>query len=124
MYCKLSVLHCLDFCIPTLLSQPPSRIVGTCGGVLTLYCDAVGDPAPKFQWIKDGSDLVGATERWYIKQNITIDDQGCYNCRVYNGAGNIVSKDACVFIEKCASPATTDFVVRGPEATVMTGILF
>ena len=121
--CNLVVLTFLDLCIPRLLSQPSSRVQGAVGGMLTLYCDAVGDPAPRFQWMKDGSDLVGSTERWYIKQNITIDDQGCYNCRVYNDAGYIYSKDVCVFVEKCVPSVSTDVVGRGrrPEAPIMTG---
>ena len=97
------------------------------GGMLTLYCDAVGDPAPRFQWIKDRNDLVGSTERWYIKQNISIDDQGCYNCRVYNSAGSVVSKDVCVFVEKCGSSVNAELPdtprPRGPQGTRFFSLL-
>ena len=51
-----------------------------------MYCDAVGNPPPKFQWFKEDAPILGAMDREYEKHNVSKDDNGVYKCQVYNDA--------------------------------------
>jgi hypothetical protein len=68
--------------------------------MMRLYCDAVGDPAPKYQWHKNDHPIPGATEREYNKTNMCLDDEGKYFCVVSNSSGQAVSDVVDVLVVK------------------------
>ena len=52
--------------------QPLTLDVGVTGGVGT----------PRYQWVKDGTDLPAATTDTYSIASLTLEDSGAYTCRV------------------------------------------
>ena len=45
---------------------------------------SVGGAANQYQWVKDGSDITGATDSVYIISNASVSDPGTYICRITN----------------------------------------
>ena len=81
--------------------EPEQKVHALHGGILKLYCDAVGNPPPKFQWFKEDSPIRGASDRELLKHNVCQDDSGTYRCQIYNDAGeSIVSSSASVVVIK------------------------
>ena len=68
--------------------------------MLRLYCDGVGNPAPSFQWYKNNVPIYGATDREFLKHNVSIEDQAVYFCKVFNNVGEVVSTSTTVVLEK------------------------
>ena len=83
-----------------ITDQPQTIVHAPHGGILKLYCDAVGNPPPKFQWFKEDTPIPGAMDREYEKHNVTQDDNGMYRCQVYNDGESVMSVEAHVFVEK------------------------
>lgn len=101
-------LQCFDFPIITYQSGPV--VTTASGSILTLYCDAVGRPAPSFQWYKSNTVIVGATVRELTIHNATAEDGAVYFCKVYNSAGEISSEPIEV---KVTDVPTNNMRVRG-----------
>ena len=55
----------------------------TSGNELILSVDA-GGSATKYQWMKDGADIAGATDKNYTISAFTPEDAGVYICRMNN----------------------------------------
>ena len=79
------------------------RVTATTGGTERLICSAVGLPAPRIVWYKDGvplvdheedvvvvdaSDSVRATHQ-LILRHLAPDDSGQYRCTASNDRGNV-----------------------------------
>lgn len=84
---------------PLITTQPQSVHI-TFGGMLRLYCDAVGDPAPEYQWYKNECPISRATEREYNKTNMCLDDEGKFFCVASNSSGQVVSDVVDVLVVK------------------------
>ncbi|XP_048583594.1 mucosa-associated lymphoid tissue lymphoma translocation protein 1 isoform X3 [Nematostella vectensis] len=88
-----------QFSRPIITSQPEYPEVHTVlGGTLRLYCDALGDPAPTFQWYKNDLPLPDGDQREYCKRDICADDQGRYMCVASNSSGSTESMPTRVFV--------------------------
>ena len=62
------------------------------GTLITLKCEADGNPAPTFSWLKDGETIskgiISTRNSSTLTMNLTNDeDFGLYVCKAKNGAG-------------------------------------
>lgn len=78
---------------PAVTSQPAAQQVAT-GGTATFSVMATGDPAPTYQWLKDGQEISGATESTLAIDSVSADDVGSYTVRVENATGTVTSDAA------------------------------
>lgn len=77
----------------------------------------LGAPPLTFQWLKNGENLSGATNRVLMVSNVTDSDAGVYAVMVSNASGAITSDNA--ILEVVTSPPQ---IVLGPtNLTVATG---
>ena len=80
---------------PAVTLQPLSQPVAT-GSDLVLYVEAVGAPAPSYQWRKDGVGIDGATSQLFVRTNFQSADVGGYEVVVSNTVGVVTSQVAVV----------------------------
>ncbi|CAH3160628.1 unnamed protein product [Porites lobata] len=66
-----------------IIKQPKSQPVRV-GGSVTLRCEATGYPAPRYQWVKDGAELLDGINGELILDTVTMYDSGNYFCLVSN----------------------------------------
>jgi hypothetical protein len=96
---------------PTLLIDPP---VVTPAGItystvpFSVMSDAYGQPPLSFQWIKNGTNLPGATTFTYAKTAASTSDSGSYNLIVTNVYGAVTSQVAVVNINPAVPPTITN----------------
>jgi hypothetical protein len=69
---------------PTFTLQPQSVSVGE-GGFASFTAQAVGFPAPTYQWFKDGVAIPDATGASLLISNISLTDEGSYHVVASNG---------------------------------------
>ena len=107
---------CFRSVVPVILTgQPTVRF--TQNGPAWLPCDAVGQPPPTIQWLKDGVDVSGE-ERYHILPNGTLyiaelhlNDSGVFQC-VASNDGGLVTVDVTVDVlgnntPRCLYPAVS-----------------
>ncbi|WP_221031374.1 immunoglobulin domain-containing protein [Actomonas aquatica] len=58
------------------------------GGRLSLVGGARGEPPFTYQWLKNGTEIPGATSSSYSKSSVTRSDQGLYQVRATNAHGS------------------------------------
>ncbi|WP_414664669.1 immunoglobulin domain-containing protein [Horticoccus sp. 23ND18S-11] len=93
---------------PTITSQPASQSV-TAGGTASFSVSATGNPAPTYQWRKDGTALAGATAATLTLTNVQAADAGVYTALAVNSAGSLTTLPATLTV----APAVT-----GPTLTL------
>jgi Concanavalin A-like lectin/glucanases superfamily/Immunoglobulin domain len=76
---------------PTIVTQPQSTNV-TVGDIVTLSVAATGGQT--YQWLKDGSELPGATSFSYTLPDVKLTDAGSYTVVVKNDLGSATSNAA------------------------------
>lgn len=84
-----------------ILTQSEGEIQFEAGKQMLLEVFAEGnddDEVLTYQWYKDGVAIDGETESLYIKDNVTTDDAGTYNCYITGVCGTVESNDANVVI--------------------------
>ena len=75
------------------------------GKTVTLTATADGNPAPTFQWLKNGSPISGATNAVLTFAAVALSDAGTYQVRATNSAGSALSPEAVLIVEP--APLTT-----------------
>lgn len=75
---------------PTITLQPQGQTLKE-GETLSLTSEATGDPAPTFQWQRNGINLAGQTNKNLSIGSIIRNQGGSYRVRVSNGAGSTIS---------------------------------
>ena len=75
---------------PSITSQPGSQAV-VVGATATLSVSVTGLPAPTYQWLKDGTNLAGATGTNLVLSSVTTNQGGFYTVLVTNMAGSVTS---------------------------------
>ena len=58
------------------------------GDNITLQCTSMGGPGNTYQWLLNGSDILGETSGTLALANVTAATGGEYACHVSNTAGN------------------------------------
>ncbi len=81
----------------SITTQPSGALVAV-GGETTLHVEAVGDPEPEFQWLRNGEEIPDATDAALTLSNIGPDQTGTYTVRVSNLFATVVSAPAVVRI--------------------------
>lgn len=81
---------------PTIFKHPVGTTAET-GGYIAFSCDATGDPAPRFQWRKNGEIYQagqGYKTNTLVLANVIMNDVGVYYCEAINSVGTAESRKA------------------------------
>ena len=68
------------------------------GANVILSVSATGLPAPTYQWLKDGTNLVGATSASLLLNSVTTNPSGLYTVLVANAVGSVTSAPALLTV--------------------------
>lgn len=83
---------------PTITAQPANRTV-TAGQAATFSVTATGNPVPTYQWLKNGSNISGATSSTYTTPPTAAGDNGStFRVVVSNSAGSVTSNSATLTV--------------------------
>ena len=95
--------------LPAITVQPQPRIAPTNG--LALFSVSVcGTPPFSYQWERDGTDLLGATNATLELVNLNSGQAGNYRVRVSNAAGSVFSDAASLIVQ------FPPFILSHPQA--------
>ena len=100
---------------PAISSQPQNQTVAP-GSSVTFTVQATGSPAPTYQWLRNGSAIVGATGSALALSNVQPGDAGSYTVRVTNSAGNVTSDPATLTV--ATAPVNTAPVILAHPVSV------
>jgi large repetitive protein len=114
---EAAVISVLPATTPVINRQPASQNLAA-GNTLALDLAVTAQPAPTYQWYKDGVLLSGATDSSYSKYNIASSDSGSYSVVVTNAAGSVTSANATIAI---APPGAPRIVQDPPNGSVLPG---
>lgn len=110
---------------PSISVQPVASLAVAAGAEVRLSVTASGNPAPSYQWRKNGVSLAGATTATLILTSVDAADAATYQVRVSNSVGSVVSSNAVVSV--AAKPAfakqpVSQAVALGATATFSTSV--
>lgn len=83
---------------PAFTAQPLSQAVNL-GSPASFSAAASGNPAPTFQWLKDGAPLPGATTSTLSLPSAQVADAGSYRARAANSQGSVESNAATLTVQ-------------------------
>lgn len=96
---------------PVITTQPLSQTV-TAGSSVTFTVAATGDPAPTFQWKRNGTNINGATGSSYTIASPAASDAGSYTVVATNSAGSATSNAAVLSVIVTPSDAVIRITVE------------
>ena len=70
------------------------------GQSVSLKCDAYGNPAPRFWWLKNDEFMPGIFDNILMIQNATDGDKAMYKCIAGNVVANLTSSEAFLHLEE------------------------
>jgi hypothetical protein len=82
---------------PNITGQPLSQIVWM-GSNVTFHVAATGTLPLSYQWLKGGTNIVGATAASHTLAGVTRRDSGAYAVEVSNAGGSIFSSNATLTV--------------------------
>jgi len=90
------------------------------GKTVTLTATADGNPAPTFQWLKNGAPISGATNAVLTITAVALSDAGIYQVRATNSAGSALSPEAVLVVESAPIALTNSApaITTQPAATL------
>lgn len=88
---------------PSFTTQPQSQTVAA-GATVTFTAVASGDPAPTYQWRRDGTAVAGATGASLTLTNVSATQAGSYTVVATNSAGSTTSSAATLALASAAGP--------------------
>ena len=91
--------------MPEITTQPSNKSL-TVGDKLELKVVATGDPAPSYQWEKNGYSISGANSATYTVSKAALSHGGDYRVVVTNSAGSVQSRVVSVVISNAAPDRT------------------
>lgn len=96
---------------PTITTQPADATVAE-GDTATFTVAATGNPAPSYQWQRDGTDIPGATSASYTTPATTLADSGAtFTVVVANSQGSVTSNAATLTVQTLPPSRNALFVV-------------
>ena len=87
----------LNYSPVTILSQPANQ-VSLAGSNVTFTIAATGNPSPTFQWRKNGTNILSATNSTFKITNVQNSNAGIYSVVLTNGFSGATSSDASLTI--------------------------
>ena len=99
---------------PLITTQPADQST-TAGQTATLTATATGNPAPTYQWQKNGTDIPGATSASYTITNAQQTDAGSYTVVVTNSLGSVTSNAATLTVTAAPPAYTTITITLDPQ---------
>ncbi len=97
-----------------IITVPPQAQSVIAGQTATFAVAAAGNPAPTFQWRRNGVDIAGATAAQYTTAATTLADNGAvYTVVVSNSAGSVTSAGAILTV---AASAVAPTITTQPAA--------
>lgn len=92
---------------PSITSQPASQSA-TVGQTATFSVAASGSSPLRYQWRKNGMDILGATFSTYTTSPATMQDSGAqFTVVVSNRAGSTTSNAATITVTPSGTPGTS-----------------
>lgn len=79
-----------------VVTRLPAAATIVAGGEMVLSVTAAGEPAPTFQWLRDGVAIPGATAATLRLAAATPERSGAYAVEVSNAAGKVTTPPAAV----------------------------
>jgi len=83
--------------LPKIVRHPFNK-VATLGDTVTIPAVAESSLPITFQWLKNGTNLPGATAQYLTLTNVTRDDAATYALRVSNAYGSVTSSNATLTV--------------------------
>ncbi len=106
---------------PAFTTQPAAQSV-TAGANVTFTAAASGDPAPTFQWSKNGTAIAGATGATLALANVQVGDAGNYTVVATNSAGSVTATVAALSVSPPPVTNSAPAIARQPAPqTAATG---
>lgn len=100
---------------PTVLTNPSNQTVEA-GNIATFTCAASGNPAPTYQWRKNGSNISGATSAALVIANAQEADEGTYDCVCTNSQGSATTTSATLAV------AAADYTPPTPNPSTIDSV--
>lgn len=93
--------------MPVVAVQPVSKTVSA-GQSVTFTVVASGNPAPAYQWLRNGTAIPGATAASYtIASTALADNNAVFNVLVQNSVGSVTSSEATLTVLNNQLPVAT-----------------
>jgi hypothetical protein len=97
----LTVTAAVSTNAPAIVNQPATQTASV-GSTIVFNVDAIGSPAPTYQWRKDGVSLNGATNSRLVLSSVSSTNAGAYSVVVTNSAGSATSNAANLTVNTVA----------------------
>lgn len=101
------------------ITEQPSNAAVIIGNSAAFAVQVTGYPFPSFQWMKNGEELSGQTNKTLIITNAQYADQGIYSVAVYNSQGAVISSTAALTVGMVSSVPTGLFPMPGNNQVVL-----
>ncbi|MCS7091591.1 MAG: immunoglobulin domain-containing protein [Limisphaera sp.] len=98
------------------ITSHPTNVTAVAGFPAHFVVVAQGMPRPRYQWLKNGLPLAGATRSVLQFSAVQASDAGLYNVLVSNGLATVVSSNATLTVLDAAVPPTFTRVPLALEA--------
>jgi hypothetical protein len=105
---------------PRITQQPQSQTVPV-GGTATFSVQAAGTLPFRYQWVKGGVELGGATNRVLTMTNVQTNHAGVYSVRVSNTAGSVTSESALLTVTPPGPEPPGGLIIPPVYATIDSG---
>jgi hypothetical protein len=90
-----------------VITAPPAPQAVLAGGTATFTVTATGNPTLRYQWLKNGVPIAGATSSELTVTNVQPVDHGYYSVIISNNAGTAVSDAALLSVGFTGPPVIT-----------------
>lgn len=94
---------------PIFQYQPTSTTVNA-GGTASFSVGLVGTPPLKYQWMKNGAAIAGATGTYLTFPAAQLTDAGTYSVTITNPVGTVVSSNATLTVTSGGTPVPVTIV--------------
>jgi large repetitive protein len=102
------------------ITSHPKDVYAVGGDTVSFTVTATGDPAPSFQWRRNGNNITGATGATYSISGLTAAHAGTYTVVVTNAWGSVTSQSATLTV--LTQPAAAPVFLTHPQSqTVAPG---
>jgi YVTN family beta-propeller protein len=114
-----TVLSATSLVFSPIITAEPNPQIALVGGTASFTVSAIGNPAPSYQWLKNGVPIAGATSATLILSNIQNSDAAGYDVMVSNPPGTVASSFAVLTIT--ATPSMPSITGQPANTTAVIG---